>query len=114
MCGQEEVEEEDGICPEDAIEDGEEQEDAGDEEFEYVFGGKRNERLSQIVPNLEKKIDRGCEQSHLCKAWWSQGGFYRGGEVDKKETQVRVVSTVKGLCYVCGKVLALMPKNCNS
>ena len=55
LCGEEEVKQEDGMRPEDFEEGEEAQEDAEEEEVECVSGGKRNERLSKIIPNLEKK-----------------------------------------------------------
>lgn len=115
LCGQEEVEEEDGMCPEDAVEDGEEQEDADEEEFECVFGGKRNERLSKIIPNLEKKSNVDVSSQISARRGGRNAELTEEEKSTKKEAEVRVVSTVKGgiePCYVCGKVFALMPNNC--
>ena len=57
-----------------------------EEEKEDLFAGRRNERLSKIIPTLEE-IEHGHEQSNLCKAWWhdkKQAGNDRGGEAGQK------------------------------
>ena len=96
-------------------EDGEEQEDADEEEFECVFGGKSNEILSKIIPNLEKKSNVDVSSQISARRGGRNAELAEEEKSTKKEAEVRVVSTVKGgiePCYVCGKVFAIMPNNC--
>ena len=102
------------------VEDEEEEDmDAAEEEDvedEQGFIGKRNERLAKIIPHIEKRSHINAQSAISAK----KGGNSRKPEAEedkdkKREDEVRVVSTVKGgemPCYVCGKVFAIMPKNC--
>ena len=98
--------------------DDEAEEDFPDEdEEEDLFAGRRNERLSKIIPALEKKSNMDTSSQISAR----RGGMTKSKpetteeeKQAKKEDEVQVVSTAKGgieACYVCGKVFALMPKN---
>ena len=102
----------------DDCDDDEAAEDFPDEdEEEDLFAGRRNERLSKIIPTLEKKSNMDTSSQISAR----RGGMTKSKpetteeeKQAKKEDEVRVVSTAKGgiePCYVCGKVVALMPNN---
>ena len=99
-------------------EEDEDMEAAVEEEVEddQGFIGRRNERLAKIMPHIEKRSHHDAQSAISAK----KGGNSKRPEAEedhdkKKEDEVRVVSTSKGgemPCYVCGKVFAIMPKNC--